>query len=369
MSDVIRIADPDFAHVRDEEREPFAEPPRAAAPALDEDAPFGHGEHGGPGRPSLLLRLTAGVAVAGAVALTLLLAAGIGLARSGDVQFEYDFSQLEAPKPADRIAYGSALGRNRSSSPAIILGADEAQMREVHAELRSRLEAGDPLLRGYQTIESLVPGDQDERMEMIDQIYDVLDRRAVQRIDGDEGEVIEELTRLTEVEEFTLEDLPPWAVDVIREKDGSVGGMGLLYGEYNKRNALDVQAFQDNYQLLDVASGEVRVSSNGFIIADVVRYVQADGRMLALYVTMGLFLVLFLDLRSPFAVVACVGTLVTALGLTLLGMVLLDIKIGLYNMVTLPLVLGVGIDGAIRSQSQLALDTPVQRTLADLVGS
>ncbi len=29
----------------------------------------------------------------------------------------------------------------------------------------------------------------------------------------------------------------------------------------------------------------------------------------------------------------------------------------------------VGIDGAIRSQSQLALDTPVQRTLADLVGS
>lgn len=78
MSDVIRIADPDFAHVRDEEREPFAEPPRAAAPASDEDAPFGHGEHGGPGRPSLLLRLTAGVAVAGAVALTLLLAAGIG---------------------------------------------------------------------------------------------------------------------------------------------------------------------------------------------------------------------------------------------------------------------------------------------------
>lgn len=29
----------------------------------------------------------------------------------------------------------------------------------------------------------------------------------------------------------------------------------------------------------------------------------------------------------------------------------------------------VGIDGTIRSQSQLALDTPVQRTLADLVGS
>ena len=284
--------------------------------------------------------------IRGGAALAII-ASAVAVIESDKVAFEYDFSQLEAPKPEDRIAYGSALGRNRSSSPAIILGDDAAQMREVHALLRDRLQNGDPLLRGYQTIESLVPSDQTERMALVEQIFDVLDRRAVQRIDGDEGEVIAELTALTDVEPFALEDVPAWSLDVLREKDGTVGGMGLLYGEYNKRNALDVQAFQDAYQTIEVPSGTVRVSSNGFIIADVVRYVQADGAMLALYVTLGLLLVLFIDLRSPFAVLACTVTLANSVCLTLLGMVVFDIKLGLYNMVVLPLVLGVGIDGAI----------------------
>jgi predicted RND superfamily exporter protein len=279
--------------------------------------------------------------------LVVLVACAMGVAKSGDVAFEYNFRNLEAPRPTDRIAYGSALGRNRSSSPAIILGQDEAQMREVHAELRERLENGDPLLRGFQTIESLVPSDQEARLEMISQIYDVLDRRAVQRIDGDEGEVIVELTELTDVDAFTIDDLPQWSTDVLREKDGSVGGMGLLYGEYEKRDARDVSAFQDAYQSITVPSGDVRVSTNGFIIADVVRYVQADGKKLALYVTLGLLIVLFFDLRSIGGVVVCLATLGSAVTLTLLGMVVFDIKIGLYNLIVLPTVLGVGIDGAV----------------------
>lgn len=283
----------------------------------------------------------------GAVALLAL--SLIGFADYRAVQFEYDFGNLEAPRDPDRIKYGSALGRERSSAPAVILGRDEAQMREVHAELSSRLRADDPLLRGFTTIATAVPSaeDQAQRMEAIADIYDVLDRRAVQRIDGDEGEVIQELTRLTEVEPFGPEDLPEWSLQQIVERDGSYGSMGLLYGEYDNNHALSVRAFQESYAFIEVPSGRVPVSSNGFIISDVVRYVQADARHLAMWVTLGLLVVLTLDLRRFQAVLVCMSTLAVGTGLTILGMDLFEVKLGLYNIVVLPMVLGVGIDGAV----------------------
>ena len=300
----------------------------------------GAGESGS--RSTLLWVLRAGAAL-------IVAAAVIGAVGSPSVEFEYDFGNLSAPQDPDRIRYGSALGRAKSSAPAILLGRDEAQMREVHAELSRRLRSGDTLLRGFTTIATAVPdtAEQERRMAQIDEIYSVLDRRAVQRIDGDEGEVIAELTRLTDVEPFGFDDLPTWSVDQIRERDGSVGGLGLLFGDYDKSDARSIGAFQEAYAAVEVESGSVRISTNGFIIADVVRYVQADGRMLAIYVTLALLVVLLLDLRDIRAALVCLSTIAAAAGVTLLGMQLFGIKLGLYNIVVLPTVLGVGIDGAI----------------------
>ncbi|MCB9519708.1 MAG: MMPL family transporter [Myxococcales bacterium] len=282
---------------------------------------------------------------AGAAVLVVTAIAGAFVAPR--VQFEYDFSNLEAPRDPNRIKYGSALGRARSSAPAIILGDSEQQLREVHAMLRERLRADDPLLTAFTTIATAIPGDQDARMDVIEHIYDALDRRAVQNIDGDEGAVIHQLTDLTEVEPFGVEDLPQWSVELIRERDGSLGSLGLLYGNYNDSDARDVARFQEEYSTIEVPSGTARVSSNGFILSDVVRYVIADGERLAVFVTLGLVLVLLLDLRDLRAVAVCLSTLVVALGLTIGAMVVFDIKVGLYNIIVLPTVLGVGIDGSI----------------------
>ncbi len=271
----------------------------------------------------------------------------VGVVIAGSVEFEYNFQNLEGPRDPDRISYGAALGANRSSAPAVMLGESQQQMREVHEELRARLRSGAPLLRGFTTISTAVPPDMEARMEAIDEIYTVLDRRAVQRIDGDEGDLIQRLTDLTDVEPFGPEDLPPSVREMLQERDGSYGGLGMLYGEYRTSDAREVRAFQDAYQTIDVPSGTVRVSSNGFIISDVVRYVQADGKALAVYIALGLVLILFVDLRNIVGVLACLSGLAAAVAMTLGGMVLFHVKLGLYNIVVLPTVLGVGIDGAI----------------------
>ncbi len=281
----------------------------------------------------------------GAIAMLALVVLGFAEARM--VEFEYDFGNLEAPREGGRIAYGSALGRNRSSAPAIILGRDEEQIREVHMELRRRFAEGDPLLRGYTTIETLVPADQSARMEEIVEIGDLLERRAFRNLEGDEGDFVDELLELTDTEVFGLDDMPDWAKRQLVERDGTIGGMGLLYGEYDSDDAREVRAFQEAFAEIPTSTGPVRVSSNGFIIADVVRLVQADGRRLAVVVTLVIFVILLLDFRRLGPAVACLLTLTSGVIITLTLMVAFDVKLGLYNMVVLPTILGTGIDASI----------------------
>jgi hypothetical protein len=206
---------------------------------------------------------------------------------------------------------------------------------------------GDDMLRGFHTIESIVPGDQGVRLEVIDEIAEELDRRAWRNSEGRDGEMVDALMELIDVEAFTIDDLPEWSRRNLVERDGTIGAMGLLYGNYDRRNAYEVLEFQDKFGAIVVDGKTVRISSNGFIIADVVRYVQQDAGMLGMWVALALCLILIIDLRSVLGVVACLGSLAVAVLLVIGGMVLLDIKVGLYNMVVLPTVLGVGIDGAI----------------------
>ena len=81
-------------------------------------------------------------------------------------EFEHNFRNLEAPSARSSAGCGQALGRNRSSAPGIILGDSEGWCCSTRAPraLRGRR----PLLRGFQTIESIVPGH--GRIEVIDEI-------------------------------------------------------------------------------------------------------------------------------------------------------------------------------------------------------
>lgn len=271
----------------------------------------------------------------------------LGAATLNRVAFEYDFSNLEAPKTGSGIAYGAALGRNRSSAPSVLLGQSEAQMRAAHMVLRERFRNHDRLLRGYITIETLVPADQAARMEVIDAIFETLDKRAFRNLEGDEGEFVDAIRDLTETEPFTIEALPDWARRQLTERDGSIGAMGLLYGDFNDDDAREVAAFQAAYATIETTEGDVRVSSNGFIISDVVTYVQADAAHLALYVGVALFVILLLDFRRLGPAVVCMATLGSGVLVTTLFMVVFDIKLGLYNIIVLPTILGTGIDAAI----------------------
>lgn len=261
--------------------------------------------------------------------------------------FEYDFDNLSGPGTGRTVPYELAVGSQRGTAPALMLGETEEQLREAHAFLRERLRAGDPLLRSFFTIENVLPTSFEERLDVLDEILEITERRAVRRIDGDEGAVIDKLRVLSVAEAFVFDDLPLWTQRQLVDRDGHIGRLGLLYIDFPRTDAARMQAFQDAYGEIPTSSGPVQLSSVSFVVADVVRYVQADGRRLPLFVAAALFLLLLVDLRSLRLAVLGVVTVGLAALLARAAMGVLDVKVGLYNMVVLPMVMGLGIDGVI----------------------
>lgn len=294
------------------------------------------------GRSLRLRRVFRGVGVAVAVAVL------IGAAFIPQVQFEYNFRNLSGPSVGGDIRYGAALGGNRSSSPAVILGESEEQMREVHAYLRQEMRDGEDRISGFVTIATFLPQDQQARMMVIDDIYDVLDRRAVRNMKGESGELVETMLKLTDTAPYTKEDLPDWVLEDITEVDGTVGAMGLLYADVEWWDALKVRDFQDKYGTIMLPSGEeVPLASNGFILDNVVRYVQGDAGKLGLLALLVVSLILLFDLRSIRGALLCLSTLLSGFLLSVAGLALFDVKLGLYNVIVIPTVMGIGIDGSV----------------------
>ncbi|MDQ3003552.1 MAG: MMPL family transporter, partial [Fibrobacterota bacterium] len=78
-------------------------------------------------------------------------------------KFENDFRNLRGESTSSGISYGRAVGAGRNTSPSVILGTSEAQMRSVHDSLASRYgNPADSMMRSFATIQSFVPAHKEQ---------------------------------------------------------------------------------------------------------------------------------------------------------------------------------------------------------------
>lgn len=290
-----------------------------------------------------------------------------------EVSFEHDFRRLRSQKTKNNVKYGQAVGKGKSTTPSMILGESPEQMRQAHAYLTrlaqqnrqarlreaAALESGDgaalaearaelTYVKNFVTIQTFVPPDQDQRMVIIKEIGELVADKKLNRSKGRAKALIERMRTLSAVEPFGIDQVPGWARRSIREKDGTEGAIGFVYSDLEKWDMLQVQDFQDKMGVIKLKDGStVLTASSQFILSDVIRTVKADAARLTPVVFVVILIILLLDLRSFKGALVCLMTMAVALLWTTGGMVLFDIRLGLYNMVLLPMVLGTGIDGSI----------------------
>ncbi|HLP41140.1 MAG TPA: MMPL family transporter, partial [Fibrobacteria bacterium] len=266
------------------------------------------------------------------------------------VEFENDFKNLRGKSTGAGISYGRAVGGGRNTSPSLILGKSEAQMRSVHDSLAARYgNPADSMMQSYATIQSFVPKarDQVERKAILEEIRTMLDARALERVDSAVRADLDLLRSYVTPDTFGFKDIPAWAQRFLTEADGTHGRFGYLYGDLRESNAIESQKFQDRFGTLPSAEGQVLVASSGFIYADVVRMVKADGVLLAAITMLFLVIITWIDMRSWRGVLICVGFIALSSWWTYGLMGLLGLRLGMFNLVVLPTILSVSVDSVI----------------------
>ncbi len=274
----------------------------------------------------------------------------LAIAFGPSVRFENDFQNLRGRSTGSSISYGRAVGGGRNTSPAIILGHSEAQMRSVHDSLAARYGTpADSMLKSFITIQSFVPPlpAQRERLQILGEIRTLLNARALRRVDSSTRAELALLKNHLDVGVFGFRDLPVWAQRFLTEADGSHGKLGYLYAQMRESDALESAKFQARFQHLPSAQGPVLVASSGFIYADVVRMVKEDAPLLAAATLLLLILITWLDMRSWRGVLIAVGFIVLSAYWTYKCMGILGLKLGVFNLVVLPTILSVSVDSVI----------------------
>jgi len=266
------------------------------------------------------------------------------------VEFEYDFRNLRGPGTGATIRYGRAIGHDASTTPAVILGASREQMRRVHERLkRLKTDNPDTRIKSFVTLATFVPPaeDQARRRELIHRIGEIASKPALRRVTGKNRRMLDELIVMTRAEPFDHDDLPDWAARIVGERDGQVGRIGHVYARIKDWDAVSIRELQQELSSIAADGEPLAVACSSFILSDVIAMVQQDGARLAVSVSVALVVILALFTRRLVPTLILAGSFGCAALWTAGVMGLLGIRLGLYNLIAIPVVLGVGIDGAI----------------------
>jgi len=266
------------------------------------------------------------------------------------VEFEYDFRNLRGPGTGASIRYGRAIGHDASTTPAVILGSSREQMRHVHGQLLDRTK-GDPgsRIKSFVTLVTFIPAieDQRRRQVLIREIGAIATKPALRRAKGKNRRLLDELIVMTGAAPFDHRNLPDWATRIVGERDGQVGRIGHVYARVKDWDAVSVRELQQELESIDSGGDPLPVACSSFILSDVIDMVQRDGGRLALSASAALLLIIALFTRRFGPTLILASTIGCAALWTVGVMGLFGIRLGLYNLIAIPVVLGVGIDGAI----------------------
>lgn len=302
-----------------------------------------------------------------------------------DVDFEHNLRNLRrvstnvsASKNKISTKVTRATGKAVTSTPAAVMGSKPEQLDKLYDTLMVRLHVEhDSTLGSFLTLKSFVPpkDSQEARLEIIEEIRDLVEARVFDRAEGEDSVNIANLRKLSSVEKtFTAEDVPSWTLDLLREKDGSYGKIGFIYGDFPSWDAHALHRFQERYGHWNFDGEDLRTFSSQFILSDVIDSVKQDSFRLALVIILVIFGTLVISFRKPKLFLAgCIsfgmGTLLT---LGLLGF-LTDMfefgKISIYNVIVIPMALGIGIDSTIHMITSWMSDKNLTlRQLMDTTG-
>ncbi len=267
------------------------------------------------------------------------------------VGFESNLNKLQ-PEGIDHGIDASVM-RARGNINALYIGRSEEAVNAALDDDLMTLGALDAL--GVEPIvvsaQVIIPEDSDEKTGILANLESTLERAREKAIDRDDRDLLDQLDELepwVDVDGPPMPDqIPEWLKATLVLKDGSVGRSGIIYVPLRGSNADAMERLAAWLDQLRNAHPDVTFASAAALLGEVTPALIADSPWILGLVFLGLILATGVASRS-FSVTrdvflaTALSTIFFAATLTLVG-----IDLHLYNLLAVPVVVGLAVDGAV----------------------
>lgn len=267
------------------------------------------------------------------------------------VGYESNLSKLQPEGVAQTI--DGSLMRARGSINALYVGdsrdaVDAAMDDALMTEGAMETLGVEPIVVSAQVI---FPADSDEKTEILEKLESTLRRAREKATEREDAELLDELDELEPWVDIDgpphPDQIPPWLAATLVLQDGSVGKSGIIYVPLRGSDAAAMERLSTWLDELREAHPDVTFASGAALLGEVTPALMADSPWILALVFFGLIVATAIASRS-FSVTrdvflaTALTTIFFAASLTLFG-----IDLHLYNLLAVPVVVGLAVDGAV----------------------
>lgn len=290
--------------------------------------------------------------------------------------FDYDFASLEDSRlPSFQLDREVNRMLGRSQTPLVAVGAGPEEEVEIAAAIRaeSKERGDDSTIHNVVALGDLVPPSQVDKQEILEEIRDTLERIKPAWLKDDQRSGREDLLAMTKAEPFGRDGLP---VEITRQFKGaaSEAGFVLIYPSVSLSDGHGVRKLAGELGSVRLENGErPRIVGEALVTADVLDMVFEETPtvlgLTALLVALALGLVLRRFWMAGSCMLVATMTLLVTAGL----MPLLDVQFNYLNVIMLPVLFGIGVDGSVHVVTRLhagaSIDEVVSETGRSIAGA
>ena len=215
----------------------------------------------------------------------------------------------------------------------------------------------------FASIFSYIPGttlQQQERLEVIDRIRERTSDRNIRFLPTEEKKNIQDFRRYFVDHTVSIDDLPEWVKVQFKEggehplppREGSgvdyaFGNICVMYQATSTYVGYQAHLLTQEVRSLRVNDKRLTASTSAFVYSDMLDLIKTDGVRTSGLALLLILLIVFIQQKNPILALVVSLPVMFGLGTTVAVMTWFDLKLGLFNIVMLPVTLGIGIDGSI----------------------
>lgn len=264
------------------------------------------------------------------------------------INFEYDFNKLGSATRENFVLKNKINNLfDTSLSPTVVMVDSPEESRQTVDAVSEFIRQGSKTLVTVKDINSLVPTEQEAKIEIIKRVKQLSQDKLFTFLEGEEKALFEEFSQYLDVEPLTLDMLPPYLTMNFQGQTNSNDRFVLIYPGIELGDGKQIMTYAAELDKIVINGKKLKTCSESLILADILKLITRDGTVAIILTLIAILIILWLHFKR-FIVMGLVLLPILLGTVALLGVMgMFGIKSNFINIVAFPIILGIGIDNSV----------------------